>query len=707
MNSISNIIKCNFPSLSLEDKLKIKGLGRPLPDLKLTQVSERRAQNRSFTRHFSRDIYNKNNWICGCEVTNMLYCFPCVLFYNPTSGMDSNWARSGVKDLHHLPEKIRKHESSRGHMNSSTGFALLGTTNILSQLNSAYRESILQHNNKVRKNRHILMRIISCVKFCGAFELALRGHDESEGSENRGIFRELIDFTAELDVTLKEHLQNATVFKGTSKTIQNDILQCMLHVCREEISRRVEIADFLSIQCDETTDVSNQCQMVIILRYFYEESIHEHFWGFITVKDKTATGLKMCIENEIDPLIMKTPHKLIAQTYDGANVMSGATNGVQAQIKIKYPNAHFVHCYAHQLNLIMQKAASQNPKVRVFFNNLSAIPAFFSHSSHRCDVLKEIANTKLPKVATTRWNYNIRTVNTVYENREKLIEVFEEIASKCEKTVTSNEASGLRRALEDPEFIFWLTLFHKIMPYVDILYNQLQSKNKDSVNLQKDIQVFEENIARIRDETRNIEESIESHFETTKRRRTDDNLRSVIAKEVCDVITTQMKDRFTYRGHLQAAELFNKDSYSKYSKKFPMDILDSVTTFYPMLCKNRLKTELEVLYSRSDLSEIVGAMNIISFIFGNNLQETFTEITKLLNIIVTTPMTTAEPERNFSTLKRIKTFLRSTMLNDRLNALAMMSINRNLILEINNFDEKVMEKFISLKDHRADFNFKK
>lgn len=138
-----------------------------------------------------------------------------------------------------------------------------------------------------------------------------------------------------------------------------------------------------------------------------------------------------------------------------------------------------------------------------------------------------------------------------------------------------------------------------------------------------------------------------------------------------------------------------------------MDILDSVTTFYPMLCKNRLKTELEVLYSRSDLSEIVGAMNIISYIFGNNLQETFTEITKLLNIIVTTPMTTAEPERNFSTLKRIKTFLRSTMLNDRLNALAMMSINRNLILEINNFDEKVMEKFISLKDHRADFNFKK
>lgn len=38
--------------------------------------------------------------------------------------------------------------------------------------------------------------------------------------------------------------------------------------------------------------------------------------------------------------------------------------------------------YAHQLNRFMQKSASQNSRVRVFFQNLSAIPAFFSNSSH-------------------------------------------------------------------------------------------------------------------------------------------------------------------------------------------------------------------------------------------------------------------------------------------------------------------------------------
>ncbi|KAK9753079.1 hAT family C-terminal dimerization region [Popillia japonica] len=186
----------------------------------------------------------------------------------------------------------------------------------------------------------------------------------------------------------------------------------------------------------------------------------------------------------------------------------------------------------------------------------------------------------------------------------------------------------------------------------------------------------------------------------------DDNSRSVIAKEVCDIITVQIKERFSYRGHLQAADLFNKDKYSEFSKIFPVTVLNDVCSFYPMLSKSRLRTELEVIYSREDLKEIVGAMNLLLFIMENNLSETFIETSKILKIIVTTPMTTAEAERTFSTLKYIKTFLRNTMLDDRLNALAMMSINRNLVHEINNFDDKVMEKFISMKDRSAHFVFK-
>ena len=50
-------------------------------------------------------------------------------------------------------------------------------------------------------------------------------------------------------------------------------------------------------------------------------------------------------------------NKLVAQTYDGAAVMSGQLNGLQAKIKEVAPQAVFVHCYAHVLNLALLKSS--------------------------------------------------------------------------------------------------------------------------------------------------------------------------------------------------------------------------------------------------------------------------------------------------------------------------------------------------------------
>ena len=105
------------------------------------------------------------------------------------------------------------------------------------------------------RNRHILSKIIDAVKFCGAFELALRGHDQSDASENPGIFRGLIDLMASIDHELEVHLENATVFKGTSKTVQNELLDCMLSVLRDCALEEVKQAGHIAIQADETTDV--------------------------------------------------------------------------------------------------------------------------------------------------------------------------------------------------------------------------------------------------------------------------------------------------------------------------------------------------------------------------------------------------------------------------------------------------------------------
>ena len=56
----------------------------------------------------------------------------------------------------------------------------------------------------------------------------------------------------------------------------------------------------------------------------------------------------------------------------------------------------------------------------------------------------------------------------------------------------------------------------------------------------------------------------------------------------------------------------------------------------------------------------------------------FPTVRKLLQIFVTLPVTTSSSERSFSTLRRLKSYLRNTTSEDRLNGLALLNIHRNV-----------------------------
>ena len=95
---------------------------------------------------------------------------------------------------------------------------------------------------------------------------------------------------------------------------------------------------FVAVQADETTDVSCKSQMVVVLRYMLPDyTVTERFLEFVEVKDKTGLGLSNSIKGVLEPL--KLGEKLIAQTYDGAAVMSGNVRGVQTLMRETYPHA--------------------------------------------------------------------------------------------------------------------------------------------------------------------------------------------------------------------------------------------------------------------------------------------------------------------------------------------------------------------------------
>jgi len=58
------------------------------------------------------------------------------------------------------------------------------------------------------------------------------------------------------------------------------------------------------------------------------------------------------------------------------------------------------------------------------------------------------------------------------------------------------------------------------------------------------------------------------------------------------------------------------------------------------------------------------------------VQAEFPQVTTLLKLLLVSPAPSAEAERSFSALRRLKTWLRSTMTDTRLNAVSVCHVHQ-------------------------------
>lgn len=57
--------------------------------------------------------------------------------------------------------------------------------------------------------------------------------------------------------------------------------------------------------------------------------------------------------------------------------MADHLNGVQAKVKEKIPEALFVHCYSHKLNLVLSQTASIIRECKIFIASLNGLCKIF------------------------------------------------------------------------------------------------------------------------------------------------------------------------------------------------------------------------------------------------------------------------------------------------------------------------------------------
>lgn len=92
-------------------------------------------------------------------------------------------------------------------------------------------------------------------------------------------------------------------------------------------------------------------------------------------------------------------------------------------------------------------------------------------------------------------------------------------------------------------------------------------------------------------------------------------------------------------------------------------------------------------------------MELFTFLHVKKLAEMYPNMWVALRISATLPVTVAATERSFSKLKLIKTYLRSTMMQERLSGLAIISINHVVSNQLS-YDD-VVDDFASRKSKKV------
>eukprot|EP00116_Pleurobrachia_bachei_P002834 sb/3463096/ len=596
------------------------------------------------------------------------------------------WTSTGFKHFSWLNGSLTRHEESKAHLDSSRNAKLfLSRTDPTSSATIVGHaaESIQETAEQVRKNREYVNRLFKVVQHLGIHGQAFRGNDESEDSINQGLFRATFNLLeAERPLKDKIKVTGSMGFKGTSAEIQNELIKIYAEAVMEEIKAEVTDAPFFSILADETTDLTGKNQLSLVLRYVSGSEVRESFIGFYNVSGEG--GAVKLSERILDLLTNYNIRNIVGQSYDGASLMSGWLAGVQKLVRDKCPMAVFTHCLSHRLNLAMEASIQSLACNRVLVI-LDEMSKFFRLSFKRTDVL---TCSRPPAVSDTRWNNKSRQLAHLIQNRDAYLACFkgirdDTIPGKVWTPATQASATLFVTHLESAEFLFVERLLHRAFQITDVLYTQLQSVGLNITSANKLIEVQLEKLNGLDSEEvfRELKTGVDMANITFDAR---EELSSVVWN-----MTEELTQRFESLSELTFLNLLDR-------KVKVEPLVDALMTspYGHLFEKGRLLSDLICFRDSPELGE--DPITILREICRLKMDEyDLRELAKFTKLVLTIPLTSVSCERSFSSLKFIKTRLRTRMLDDRLNHLSILKIGGKRAAQTD--IEKLVDTFAAKK----------
>lgn len=382
--------------------------------------------------------------------------------------------------------------------------------------------------------------------------------------------------------------------------------------------------------------------------------------------------------------------------------------------------------------MVAQSAAECCHAAVDFFGVLEEIYVFFTASTHRYEILTKKAVSVPKRINTTRWSCRADATKALSEGYSQFIEALDQIADDRDELADVRcKARGLSERLCQLETgiytVFWNDMLQRFNATSKILQNPKLDLNS-AVAAIKSLQVFVESK---RDSFKEYEKEGIDKSGTTEYVRKRERRRNVRLNplEQCQSATTQQatltqSDTFRIENFLTVIDQFAISlqqrllAYELVSGRFsflqkldelpPHEILTAASNLVDIYkddldacLGNELVQFAEFFASFKDEQAVdVSRENFMyKLIRDKQVQGSFPNVEIVLRMYLVLMISNCSAERSFSKLKLIKNRLRTTMCSGRLSHLSLMSIESDILRQIN--FEDLVTTFAKIKARKV------
>ena len=177
--------------------------------------------------------------------------------------------------------------------------------------------------------------------------------------------------------------------------------------------------------------------------------------------------------------------------------MAGSVRGTATLITTQYPQALYLHCASHSLNLVVVKSLEVT-SVRNMMGVVDRVSVFLAaHPKRQRALQKSIAETqpestvsKLKDLCRTKWIQHIDAQHIFQTLYISIVSCMERICADGPNLWSSDsltDARSLQLAVTATEFIWSLVVTNSCLKYLQALTSNLQAEAKDIVKAVQEI----------------------------------------------------------------------------------------------------------------------------------------------------------------------------------------------------------------------------